>query len=192
MDEKSKWIFILFILFTLGFFSILGILENSDKEAKATKILQDKLKREKLENKKQTRRNKNKMEVNKLLFPPITENPVIGSGNQQPKVAAPQPHYSKSGKLENGFGEMGRVICPRGFHYKPQGTFGHASCVFNSSGCAARKYDKVNGNCLECEMFYSMNTDLFNKTKYCSLGTFWTILMYGTVLLIFLGQCAGV
>jgi hypothetical protein len=89
MDEKTKWIFILFILFTLGFFSILGIVENSDKEAKATKMLQDKLKKEKLENSKQVSRNKNNLEVNKLLFPPLAENPGMNSGNQQPKSAAP-------------------------------------------------------------------------------------------------------
>lgn len=110
----------------------------------------------------------------------------VGATGQY-RGAPPQPNYLPGGRLENPYGEMGRVICPRGFHYKPQGTFGHAACKFNSSGC--KKYDKVAGNCRECEMFYGIATDPFNKTKYCTLGTFWTILMYSAVIIVIALHC---
>jgi hypothetical protein len=185
MDEKTRWIFILFILFTLGFFCILGILENSGKEKKAAKILRQKLDQEKKENKADNKRSpNNNTDVNKFLFPPInSQRTTVGAS----PTSSPEPNYLPGGKLQNTFGEMGKVICPRGFHYKPEGTFGHAACKFNSSGC--EKYDKVNGNCQKCGIFYGLATDPFNRTKYCTLGTFWTILMYSGVFLIFALHC---
>lgn len=146
--------------------------------------MREKLRVEEMENQNDNKSSKNNADVNKLLFPPMSQ---VGAKGK-PRGAPPQPNYLPGDKLENTFGEMGRVICPRGFHYKAQGTFGHAACKFNSEGC--KKYDKVAGNCRVCELFYEMATDPFNKNKYCTLGTFWTILVYSAVIFgVVLGFC---
>ena len=87
----------------------------------------------------------------------------------------------------NSFGGIGRVICPRGFHYEQTGIFSHGACKFNSSGCNV--YDMEAGSCKACSFFYELVGDRFNNTKFCTLGTFWTMLEYGMIILVIAIQC---
>ena len=52
MEKKTMVIFLIFLVFTLTFFGVLGLLENSSKEKQAKKFMAEKLKNEKKTNKK--------------------------------------------------------------------------------------------------------------------------------------------
>lgn len=193
-------VFAIFILFTIVFFIVLTNLEKKQKQKNAEIISKNGKGKDSSKN---TKSNPMGDSDSKFIDPLFNdkkndfgrrERKAFKYDNINPygfeKITKNSPsdipqNFILPGKLafiKHNKGNISKVMCPKGFHFQARNTFTSASCVYNLKYC--KKYDSKLGNCLQCHDFYNITVDYFNKTHYCSLGTMWTFLSFGLIILV--------
>ena len=206
MSLKTRLIFVGFIAFTLIFFIILIQLEN-DQKRRFSRLKNKNSKRK--ANIKEEKSNSERESSYKMQKPGFTntKNENITKSEKTSTKETIRPYHfnnisnavpfvippnfvnktKKRVKFQQSKGNKKIVVCPKGYHYKPNDTFEKATCVQNMKFCT--KYDDKLGSCLKCEDFFNRIKDFNNNTMYCEIGTMWTLLSYGLVILILTLHC---
>ena len=114
MDLKTRVIFATFIIFTALFvYIILPLLENSEDVRTAEKFIED----------------RDKEEILKGTY----KKPII------PKDMNPKPTEGlvniRLTPFDPEIKEYRRVVCPKGFHYRPESAFTNSTCAFIGKQC---------------------------------------------------------
>lgn len=207
MSLKTRLIFIGFIVFTVIFFIILIQLEK-DQKRRFSRLKNKNSKRN--ANNRDQKPNSERESSYKMQKPDFTftKNENISKSEENSTKETVRPYHfnnisnavpfviptnfvmktKKRVKFQQSKGNKNTVVCPKGYHYKPNKfSFTQATCEQNMKFCT--KYDDKLGSCLICEEFFNKVKDLNNNTMYCEIGTMWTLLSYGLVVLILILHC---